>query len=67
VWGKVILTIPYIGYGVEAARKPIGFIFLVIIPAGVVIIDELRKIALEILGMQRKRRAQGATATQEAK
>lgn len=46
--GKVLFSVPYIGYAVETARKPLGFAFIIIVPAAAVIIDEIRKIYLEI-------------------
>jgi len=46
--GKVLFSIPYIGYAVETARKPLGFMVLIIIPAVIIIYDEARKIYEEI-------------------
>lgn len=40
VIGKVRLTIPYIGYGIETARTTYGFLALVIIPALIIIFDQ---------------------------
>jgi len=42
--GKVIFTIPYIGYIGYFVRTPIGFILLIIIPATLLIIHEIIKI-----------------------
>lgn len=47
VLGKVILALPYLGYAVDAAKKPIGFILIIAIPAVVIIGDEIRKIIRE--------------------
>lgn len=44
VIGKVIFTIPYIGYIGYFVRTPIGFILLIIIPATLLIIHEIIKI-----------------------
>lgn len=41
VIGKVILTVPYLGYPVGFAQTQIGFIVLIIIPATVIIYSEL--------------------------
>jgi len=41
---KVILTIPYLGYIGYFVRTPIGFILLVIIPAILLIIMEIKNI-----------------------
>lgn len=46
--GKVYLSIPYLGYAIEAARKPYGFMALIIIPAAIVIWDQIGKILREI-------------------
>jgi len=46
--GKVLFSIPYIGYAVETARKTLGFMVLIIIPAVIIIYDEARKIYEEI-------------------
>ncbi len=42
--GGVIVTIPWVGYVVDFARKPLGFILLIILPALLVVFDEVRKI-----------------------
>lgn len=46
--GKVLFDIPYIGYAVDAAKKPFGFMLIIIIPATIIIYDEIRKIIGEI-------------------
>lgn len=46
--GKVFLTIPFLGYGIDFVRKPIGFLLIIIIPASIIILDEIRKIIREI-------------------
>ena len=47
VIGKVVLTIPYIGYIGYFVRTPIGFTLLIIIPASLIIILEIRNIIRE--------------------
>lgn len=49
ILGKVLFSIPYAGYGVAAAQKPIGFLLIVIIPAVIIIYEEIQKIKKEIL------------------
>lgn len=39
--GKVIFKLPYLGYVLDMAKKPIGFILLVAIPALAIIYDEV--------------------------
>lgn len=48
VIGKVLFSIPFIGYGVAAAQKPLGFILLVVVPALALIIIEIQKIVVEV-------------------
>jgi signal peptidase len=48
VLGKVLFSIPYIGYAVDAAKKPFGFMLIIIVPAVIIIYDEARKIFEEI-------------------
>jgi signal peptidase len=48
VIGKVIISAPYLGYAVDFARKPIGFALIIIVPAALIVFDELRKIVYEI-------------------
>ena len=50
--GKVLFTVPFAGYGIDFARKPLGFALIIIIPAAVIIGDEIKKIIKE---MKRKR------------
>ncbi|MFA6526503.1 MAG: signal peptidase I [Candidatus Buchananbacteria bacterium] len=46
--GKEFLTIPFLGYLIDLARKPIGFMLIIIVPALAIIFDETRKIYAEI-------------------
>ena len=48
VIGKMLFDIPYLGYIIALAKKPIGLIFLVIVPAAIVIGDEIRKIIAQM-------------------
>ena len=47
VIGKVMLTVPFIGYLGYFVKTPIGFIVLIIIPASLIIIMEIRNIVKE--------------------
>jgi len=40
VIGKVIFTIPYIGYIVESVRQPYGFLAIIVIPATLIVYDQ---------------------------
>jgi len=46
--GKVLLSVPYAGYAVDFAKKPLGFAFIILVPAAVIISDEIKKIYGEI-------------------
>jgi signal peptidase len=48
VIGKAIFTIPYVGYLGYFVRTPIGFILLIVIPASIIIIMEIRNIIKEL-------------------
>ncbi len=54
--GKVLFNIPYLGYVIDFAQKPIGFSLIIIIPALVIIFDEAKKIYAEV----KKRKAKKA-------
>ncbi len=49
ILGRVFFSIPYIGYAVSAVQKPIGFILILVIPAVIIIYDEIGKIKKEVL------------------
>lgn len=53
--GKVIFKMPYLGYVLDMAKKPIGFILLVGIPALAIIYDEVIKIVKEVKKMKRRK------------
>ena len=48
VIGKVLFSIPYLGYIVDFVKKPIGLMLVIVVPAVIVIYDELRKIGKEV-------------------
>ena len=50
--GKALFSIPWAGYAVSAAKKPAGFFLLVIVPAVIVVYDELQKIGREIIKLK---------------
>ncbi len=57
IHGKVLLDVPYFGYIIDLARKPLGFIVLIILPAFIVIFDEGAKIFREISRLRRNKAA----------
>jgi len=42
--GKVLFSVPFMGYVISAAKKPLGFMLIIIIPAVIIIGDEIKKI-----------------------
>ena len=54
--GKIILTVPYVGYAVATAKKPLGFLFIIVVPAVIIIYDEMRKIKQEIVKMFKRKK-----------
>lgn len=54
VLGKVLFDIPFIGYAIAAAKKPMGFLFIIIVPALVIVYDELLKIFKEVKKIRKK-------------
>jgi signal peptidase len=59
IHGKVVLTIPYVGFLLDFARKPIGFALLVGLPAFAVIVDEIGKIVAEVKRLRKKKHDSG--------
>ena len=55
VKGKVIFSVPYLGYVLDFAKKPLGFGLLIGIPATVVIVEEIMKIVHEVIAIRRRR------------
>ena len=46
--GKVLFSVPYLGYAVDFAQKPLGFALIIIVPAALIIFDEVKKIWQEV-------------------
>ncbi|MCK9401661.1 MAG: signal peptidase I [Bacteroidales bacterium] len=46
--GKVLFTAPYVGYAVNTAKKPFGFMLIIIVPAMIIIWDETKNIFAEV-------------------
>jgi len=53
--GKVIVKIPLLGYAMDFVKKPIGFALVIIIPATLVVLDEIRKIIKEVKKKKQKK------------
>ncbi len=48
ILGKVLLSVPYLGYAVDATKKPFGFALIIIVPATLIIFGEIKKIYEEV-------------------
>lgn len=55
VIGRVVVNVPYVGYLVAAAKQPVGFVVLVVLPAIIIVWDELKKIWQEVLKLRKRR------------
>jgi signal peptidase len=56
--GKVIFHLPFIGRLLDAAKTPIGFAALIVIPALLVIMDEIKKIIGYLRGRKEEETAE---------
>jgi len=56
--GKVLFSVPYLGYAVDFAKKPLGFALIILVPAGIIILDEMRKIRREIKRKRQKKESE---------
>src|SRR3989344_4492225 len=52
VVGKVLFSVPYVGYAIDTAKKPYGFLALVIIPALLIIWSQIENIWKEVKKMK---------------
>lgn len=48
--GRVVIVIPYLGYASDFLKRPQGFLLFVIVPATILIYEELKSIYLQISG-----------------
>jgi len=56
ILGKVLFSVPYVGYAVAKAKTPVGFLLIVIVPSVVIIYEELKNIAAETKKFWARRR-----------
>lgn len=54
--GRVFLNIPYLGYAVGFAKTKHGLIIIILIPALIIIFDELVKIKNEVINIIKKKK-----------
>ena len=55
VIGKVLVGIPYLGFVLDFARKPLGFGLLVGVPAALIMLDEIGNIVREVMDIRRRK------------
>lgn len=55
IMGKLLFSVPFVGYALDAVRQPIGFILIIAIPALIIIYDEMAKIKKEIVRLRNKK------------
>lgn len=63
VTGKVLLAIPFIGYPLLWAKTQKGYIFLIIIPATIIIYSEFLNIKSELASIIKNRKKKGKITT----
>jgi len=56
ILGKVIFSVPYLGYGVSFAKTQMGYIFLIVIPITLIIYSEILNINTEVRRIIAERR-----------
>ena len=56
VLGRVLFSVPLVGYVVNFVQQPLGFILLIVIPATIIITDEFRKIGKELIKLKNKKK-----------
>jgi len=65
--GKVLFSIPFMGYAVSAAKKPFGFMLIIVIPAVIIIGDEIKKIGKEVKKMKEGKKEREKEEKEEKK
>ena len=56
VLGKTVFTVPYLGYLIAFTKTQQGFIFLIVVPATLIIFSEILNIKKEVLLWREKRK-----------
>lgn len=56
VLGKTVFAVPYLGYIVAFTKTQMGFIFLIVVPATIIIFSEILNLKKEILKLIEKRK-----------
>jgi signal peptidase len=48
VLGKVVFKVPYVGYFINLLKQPFGFMLIIVLPAVILVYEELKKIIAEL-------------------
>lgn len=48
ILGKILFSIPWLGYVVDFVKKPMGLMIVIVIPAVIIVYDQLQKILKEM-------------------
>jgi len=56
ILGKTVFTVPYLGYLISFTKTQQGFIFLIVVPATLIIFSEILNIKKEVLLWRKKRK-----------
>ena len=67
VLGKTAFTVPYLGYLIAFTKTQQGFIFLIVVPATLIIFSEILNIKREILLFREKRKSKQPLPSSEEK
>lgn len=54
ILGRVLISIPYLGYVLDFARQPLGFVLLIGVPALLIFIEEAGSIIREFKGRKKE-------------
>lgn len=65
VLGKVLFSVPYVGYVIALAKTQFGFIGLIIIPATLIVYSELNNIKNEIMKIFSRKKTKKADSKKE--
>jgi len=65
VIGKVLFPIPYLGYVLDFAKKPFGFVLLIGVPAVIVVFDEASNIMRETRKLKSKKKKEPTNDNEE--
>jgi len=63
--GKVFVSVPYVGYIIDFIKKPVGLLIVIVIPAVIIVYDQIQNISKEIKKMMKKRRTKSKTDEKE--